>query len=367
MRKFSLFLGRFFTVILAILFVVTLTLVLVLYGSSRRLFDPNLYNKAFSNLDIYQKIPAFASHFLPTKILVLNSCADYELNCENTPAGSRLPSFSIKLAPEDWQTLLEISLPRQEMQALVEAALDNFSLVLYGNANLVEIPIYSVKGNFTGTPGEQGLTRFFNALPACSLQETAQLDIPNQTSITMPLCKPPDETLNLLIPDLLMQLKPYVDNKLPDGIKISLPASSLASLRRGLGVWTWIPLLPVLLLLGVIWLGGRSLKSGLRLGGSLLFISGLLALALGLILRFGANAALGLFLGFQNPDIWTPDMVSSLRQLGAYLLVRLTDLMIYPALSLLLIGLLAWIGSGLIRKNAGGPVSHPPAAPVEGS
>ena len=179
MHKFSLFLGKFFTGILAVLFVVTLTLVLVLYAPSRRLFDPNLYDKALSDLDVYQKIPAFASHFLPTKILVLDSCADYELNCENTPAGTPLPSFSIKLAPENWQALLEISLPRQQIQPLVGAGLDNFSLVLHGNANLIEIPIFTVKDNFAGTPGEEGLTRFFNALPACSPEETAQLYIPN--------------------------------------------------------------------------------------------------------------------------------------------------------------------------------------------
>ena len=365
LRKFFLFLGKFFTIIFAVLFVITLTLVLILYGPSRLLFDSNLYKKALSDLDIYQKIPAFTSHFLPSNI-ILDPCADFRENCGNTPAGTPLPSFSIKLSPENWQALLEIFLPPQDIQTSIGAALDRFSLVMHGNANQIDIPIDMVKGNLTGTVGEQGLFRFFNSLPLCSTEETAKLGIPNPTSIIVPLCKPPDELLNLLIPDLLKQVKPYI-NRIPDGMNISMPASTLADIQLGLSSLAWILLLPMLFLLGVIWLGVRSLKSGLNLGGILLLISGLLALGVGLIFRFGAKAALDLFLGFQNTAIWTPELISFLRQLGAYLLNHLTDLMIYPSLILILIGLLVWIGSALIRKKAIEPVFRPPDAPVEGS
>ena len=365
MRKISLFWGKFFTVIFSVLFVVTSTAVLILYGPYRLLFNSSLYKNALSDLDVANKIPPIASNFLPSDI-TLNPCADFQENCGNTPAGFILPSFSMNLTPVNWQALQEIFLPPDEIQTLMGIAFDRFLLLKQGNVNQISIPIDMVKGNFTGTGGERGLWRFFNSLPLCSAAETAQLSIPNPTSIIVPLCKPPDELLNLLIPDLLEQIKPYV-NRIPDGMNISMPSSTLVDIRLGLSFLAWMSLLPLLFLLGVTLLCVRSLKNGLRLSGILFFISSLLVLGVGLTFRFGAKATVEPVLELQTTAISTPELISLLRQLGEYLIYHLTAWIINPALILSLIGLLAWLGSVLIRKKAVEPVFRPPDAPVEGS
>lgn len=366
MRKFYLFLGKFFIVIFAILFVISLTLVLILYGPGRLLFQSRLYKSALSDLEVYEKIPVIASNFLPSNIFI-NPCADYQENCRNTPTETPPPSFSIKLTTENWQSLLEIFLPPAEIQTMTESTLDRLFVYLHGNVDQISISMVMLKDNLTGTAGEQGLHLFFNTLPPCSEAETAQLSIPNPTSVTVPLCKPADELLNLLIPKLRLQLEPYIE-KIPDEIIISLPATSLSDIRLSLGFLTWIPwipLLPLPFLLIVTLLGVRSFKSGLRLWGILLFISGLLACGVGLAFRLGAQAALDLVLGLQNTAILTPEIISLGRQLGEYLIYHLTDWIIYPALLLFLIGLVAWIGSALIRKRTDGSALLPTDIPLE--
>ena len=363
MRKFYLFLGKFFTVIFAIFFVITSTVVLIQYGPVRLLSHSSLYKTALSDLDVYKKIPATTSNFLPSHIL-LDPCTDYQENCGHTPAGTALPSYSIALSPENWKAFLEIFLPPAEIQAMTESAIENLFVFLDGNVDQISIPLDMLKGNLTGVAGEQDLYRFFNALPPCNDVETSQLSVPNLTSVTVPLCNPADELLTLLIPNLRQQIEPYI-NTIPDGINISLPSTTLADIRLDLGLMNWIPLLPLLFLLGITLLGVRSLKKGLRLGGILLLISSLLALGVGLTIRFEAKTALDLILGFQNTAILTPELISLLHQLGEYLLYHLTDWIIYPALVLFLIGLVAWIISALIRKKASGSVLLPTDIPLE--
>ena len=355
--------GKFFIVIFAILFVITSTFVLILYGPSRLLFQSGLYKRAFIDLSVYEKVPALASNFLPSNKL-LDSCADYQENCGNTPTVSSPPSFFIKLTPENWQGLLKIIFTPSEIQSTTESALDNLFVYLHGNADQISISTGMLKDNLTGAAGEQALHKFFSSQQPCSQAEATLLNVPYPTRVTVPLCKPNDESLNSLVPKLGLQLGPYV-NGIPDEIAISLPATSLSKIRFAIGALDWIPLLPLLFLLGATLLGVRSLKSGLQMWGILLFISGLLSLGAGLAFRFEAKAALNAVLGLQNSAILTSELISLLRQLGEYLLYRLADWIIYPALFLFLVGLLAWVGSAMIGKKAGGSALHPTNKPLE--
>jgi hypothetical protein len=105
----------------------------------------------------------------------------------------------------------------------------------------------------------------------------------------------------------------------------------------------------------------------LRWWGILFFITGLLAFGIGLAFRLGAKAALDMVLAFQNTAFLPPDLVSLVRQLGEYLLNHLTVWIIYPALLLFFIGLVAWTGSAFIRKNTRRFASLPPETPLKSS
>lgn len=363
MHKFYRFVGRFFTVISAILFVITLAITLILYGPGRLVFHSDLYKNVLSDLDVYEKIPAIARNFLPAS-LQINPCSEDPDTCSLTPTDITSSSIILNLTPEDWQALLEILLPQTEIKTTTESALDGLFAFLHGDSDQISVSMGVFKDNLTGTAWEDKLHLFFTSQPPCNEAEEAELSTPYQPGATIPLCKPTDVLLNPLISNLRLLLEPHI-NKIPDEIAIRMTPTTLKEIRLGIDFVGWMPLIPLLFLIGVAFIRRRSLKSGLNLWGTLFFIGSLFALAVGLAFRFGAKAILDLVLGFTSTDILTPDLINIIRQLEEYLLDHLTDWIIYPALLILLLSLAAWISSALIRKNGRGTTQLPSEPPTE--
>jgi hypothetical protein len=365
LHNFTLFLSKFFALVCSVLFVITATLVLVFYGPYRQITNPSLNKKIFASLDIYQEIPEFASQFLPPDVTI-RPCDGALESCDNTLIGDNAQTIVINLAPENWQTLLEIFLPAEEMKALTETVLDQSFMFIHGDINQISIPIEMVKSDFAIAVEEGGLHKFLNFLPLCSEAEIAQVIISDLPKINIPLCKPPETILNLLDPILLIQANSYITS-LPDGMNISLPASTLAGIRLVMTLLAWLPVLPLPFLLVAIWLGARSIKGRFRLAGILVFISGLLSLGVGLISRFGSKTILDMLPGIPNLTDWPPELANFIRHFGEYLLQHLAIWIIYPALILLLIGLLVWIGLILMPQKIKTPPAPSPDIRVEES
>lgn len=252
LRKFYLFVARFFAVIFAILFVITATLVVILFGPGRQLFHSSLYKNALSNLDVYRKIPEIASDYLSSSILI-NPCGENPDSCENNPTEITLPSFLINLPAEDRQALLKIFLPPAEIQTMTESTLDGLFSFLHGDSDQISVSMGVLKDNLTGTAGEDALNLFITSLPPCSEAEAAKLSVIDTTIEIVALCKPHDELLSLIISNLRQQLELTMVN-IPDVIVFSLPytptgASTdgvsfgedpLTDIRLGLNFLPWI-------------------------------------------------------------------------------------------------------------------------------
>lgn len=362
LRKFYPFIGKFFTVIFAVLFVITSTLVLLLFGPSRLLIHSTLYKNALSELDIYKRTPLIASNILPSKI-ILDPCGIEPISCENTPTENRLPSYSINLTPKNWQVLLEDLLTPEEIQTIAESNLDVLFAFLPSNNDQIIVSMGMLKENIKGITEEDTLQLFFASLPFCSEAGAPEISVSIPTIVNVRLCKSADESAIPQNENFRHQLELYID-KIPDGIALSMPSATLKEIRRGINFTAWLPLLPLPFLLGVTLLGVRSLKNGLRTWGILFFLSGLLALAAGLIFRFGEKAILSLVPGLVNFPSPTSELI---HDLGRYLLNHLTDWIIYPALIIFFIGLATWISSALIWKNTKESASFPPDASPETS
>lgn len=357
LRKFYLFLGKLFTVIFAILFVITTTLLLILFGPYRLLNNPALYKNALSDLDVYGKIPAIVSNLLPSSILI-DPCGERPDPCGNIPAENRLPSYSINLTPKNWQVLFEILLTPEEIKTIAESNLDVLFAFLPSNNNQIIVSMGKLKENIKGITEEASLQLFFSSLPFCSEAGAPEISVTIPTIVNVRLCKSDEESSIPQNENFRHQFELFID-KIPDGIALSMPSATLKEIRRGINFTSLLPLLPLPFLLGVTLLGVRSIKNGMRTLGILFFLSGLLALAAGLICRSGEKAILSLVPGLVN----FPSPISELiHDLGRYLLNHLTDWIIYSALIIFIIGLTTWISSALIWKNTKESASFPPDA-----
>jgi hypothetical protein len=382
LRKFFSFLGKFLTVVFAFLFFITCTLVLIIFGPYRLLLQSSIYKDALTDLDAYNKIPSIASDYLPT-IVKTSSCLENQANCGKFPDENGIPPFVIKPTPENWQVLLEIFLPPGEIHTLTESTIDRLFEFINGDTGQIGISLVGLKNNLSGTAGEQGIQRFLHSLPPCSETQIAQLDVLDQSIIDIPICQPSDENLNLLMSNddfdwvkpadqiekgtsltwlvaiIYQQLEPNI-NKIPDGVNISLPPETLADIRFGIRLLAWLPALPLLFLLITLLLGANSINNGFRLLGILVFFSSLLPLCIGLAFRFGARTIPELVPGLVITTKLTSELVLFFCQLGEFFIFQLSGWVYYPALSLFLIGLLAWIGSALISKRTGKSLTGSP-------
>jgi hypothetical protein len=333
-----------------LLFVITSIVVLISYGPARILLKPDLYQKAFSDLDIYESMPEIASNLLPQIFQVDIPCEQPE-SCGNFPVEGDLQTFTVSLAPEDWQALLEIVLSPVKVQAVVEPAFEELFAFLHGDMGQINVSLGVFNIRMTSISWKGTIHRYITSLPPCTQDELTELSITFATSVVVPHCKPPKELLDPLLSGLIQQMQPTIE-KIPDAVVINLPPTTLAQIRLILLILAWIPAIPLLFLLGVLLLDRRSLKMELCSWGILFMISGLIPLSLGLVLRFETGKALQMVLGFQNIDL-SSDLSTLFLRLGEYLLVPLAEWIIYPAFILSAIGLLAMIASVLIRKRSG--------------
>lgn len=350
MRKILHLAGRFFTAFFAFLFVVSLVIVIIWYGVIRQLSQTHFYTQALSDLDVYSRLPILASDLLPSKIPI-DPCLVVPSFCGNTSATTGFPSISVSVTPRDWQVILEMLLPPEQIKIMVDSVLDQGIALIFGDSERIRLPLMELKSNLGGLSGEARIEQLIAKLPSCD-ETVIQKFIAFAPDLTIPICIPPFLTESLT-PQVLQQYLYMI----PDVLVISLPPATLASKRLILHCLAWLPVVPLLFLIFVALFGIRSFKGGIRWGGFLLFLGGLLALVVGAVLRFSAAGMVSLFFGLKT------DRESGLsdfsRQLGEYCLNHLSGGIILPAFVILLVGLLLWTGSALMQNRAGGLPKSP--------
>jgi len=281
--------------------------------------------------------------------------------------GSGMPPFMQNLTAADWQAILTILLPPGDLQTMTESALDQIFAYLNGGTDRVTVPLVKLKERLTGPTGTDLIMQMINSLPSCTEQEMAQMTSGTSNG-GMVLCKPPEDALAAVIPQLQEQLN-VVASQLPDEAAIIKPPSPGAP-SFGTGpigvdpittfrmVRLMIPLtllLPLAFLLLVTLFAVRSLKSWMRWWGIPIFVSGALALGLGVSALPALNVAFT-FIGIP-PSIPT-DIARIGLDLVRSIVLTISERIDLQAIILLAFGLAAWIGSCFIKTK------HKPDVPV---
>ncbi len=343
MRNFWMTVARFIAIILAIAFVLTAILAVILVNIDRQLLRVDAYKNALATENVYTRLPGIIAGQLVASINY-NPCQVNPLACEgasaqftncaktalgdsryqslmssgaqisdtdrqliqacidqfepslppeqtggNTPGGP--PAFLKSLGQSNIETIVTTLLPADEMQAMTEATLNQIFDYLNGQRGTATINLVSLKQRIAGIAGLDVILQIIRAQPPCTVSLVEQLVaslLNGQMDIL--LCNPPDIVLTLLTSTIQSQLAVYA-NHIPDQIVIlsSTPGSNqgplggsdpTSVLRLVRMIMRLSPIVPVILLMLVTLLVVRSLKGWMRWWGISFFSAGLFTIVL---------------------------------------------------------------------------------------
>ena len=354
LSKSLLFLAGLIAILFSIAFVLSSTIALISYNLGDQLLNSGLYKQALRNINAYDSIPSVANSLLDVYGSVANLHGSTLL----------LPSFLENLPAVNRRSFLAEVLSAADTQRIVESALDQFFAFIHGDADHISLSISDIKTNYAEAATDSALKGLISALPPCGANEVAGI-LAGSIDGSSPSCNPPAELLDTYISLLRLESETFRKN-IPVKFVLSLPSSAatacpsrefpcdglISNIRLIPVIIRWLPLLPVLFLLGIAILKMRSLKSMLTWWGIPVFFTGLLCLLLGLAIHSIAPIILDILIGFLKNSLLSNDLEHLIRQLGEYLLQHSTEWIIYEAVGLLVLGLAAWITSAFIHDKS---------------
>jgi hypothetical protein len=433
MGKFFTVIARFFASIFSILFVITTILALLLTTINRQMFNANLYKNALAEQNIYERFPSTLGIIL-TSSISFNPCAGNPMACEDispelkacyeqavgneryitlaggqdqptdaeqariqacldqydSPAqtatlggsggGNWMPSFLQNLTAENWQAILTILLPPDNLQTMTESTLDQMFAYLNGETDTVTVPLDKLKERLTDPAGIDLIMQLINSQPPCTEQVLEQLVqmVSGTSNGGMVLCKPPEvlvpivvlllqEQLNAVatqLPDKATIIKPPPPGTIPPGTS-PFGADPLTTVRIIRLMMRLSPLLPLAFLLLVTLFAVRSIKSWMRWWGIPIFVSGTVALSVGISALPALNMAWIMYIVPRIPPFIPADIAGIGQELARSIAHTITEMIGLWAIILLAVGLAMWIGSYFFKtKNATAmPVTPPTPAP----
>jgi hypothetical protein len=286
-----------------------------------------------------------------------------------------MPPFMQNLKASDWEIIISILLPADELQTITENILDQMFTYLNGETDNVSVSLVRLKERLTGQAGQDAVRQLIAAQPPCTVEQLAQMAA-SMLGVGggMVICAPPEEILAILMPQLQNQLAALV-TQIPDKAMIIKPSSQPAQPGGGpLGndpitvirtvrlVLRLSPLLPLGLLLLVTLFGVRSLKGWLRWWGIPFFFAGAIALAPGIAMLPALNWAWNNFVVPRIPPYLSADVANIGHELATYIIHGLSEQIILQTAILLAVGLAMWVGSCFIKTRAAEstPATPPP-------
>jgi hypothetical protein len=292
--------------ILAILFVITALVALILFNVERELFNPELYKDAMAELEFYDELPGLLAEQLQFG-MTYNPCEEDPSQCEGEgppddgDGEGGPPEFFQNLTTEDWERLLTGLVPGAWLRTQAEGIIDQLFAMLESGEVGTEIMVSMVglKAHMLGDDGMDAILGLIRAQPPCTseqMMQLGQLEIDMSTVSMLLMCSPPPEFIDELLPQMRPILEEVVGG-INDEVNLM---DSLGGMGGGEGepqptpadgdgdfsfeTFRWVrlanrlsPLLPLVLLLLVTLFGVRSLKGFFLWWGIPLLIVGVIA------------------------------------------------------------------------------------------
>jgi hypothetical protein len=264
-------LGRFLAAICAVLFIISTALVLLLFNIERKAFSSATYKQAFEAQRLYERMPAFLATALTSSIAQMINPVPF------------LQALTI----EDWQNMIRMLLPPEQLKAMTNNALDATFDYLNGRSSSVLISLQPLKAQLAGPSGLNVVMQILSLQPACTAEQlllVAQGLLGNQFI----LCSPPPEAVGLMtsfIQSQLQNMTAPIPNEvtLIPGTLSSTPYDPRRVLNVVRSVIRFSPILPVLLLFGIALFAVRGLVDWFTWWGWPFFLAGYISTVVAMV------------------------------------------------------------------------------------
>lgn len=269
------------------------------------------------------------------------------------------PRYLQNLTVTNWEEIILAIMPPEELQRLVEDALDQIFSFLSGQRLQVSLPMDSVKERIVGEGGLNALLEIIRAQPPCNAEEIAALEhLVAGYSGQVSLCRPPEDLLERMRPMLQDQLN-QIATQIPAQVEIiNAQTTDRGTAGSGSGfrfvrlMMRFTPHLALFFLLLVTFLAVRTPKSWMRWWGIPTFLAGLLTMILAVTLAAIFEQTWISMLSNNLPPYLSLSTVDLGREIVGYLIHGVLEGIALGGVILGALGLAAWIGSYFVRLNA---------------
>lgn len=330
-------LKKILAVLCAILFVFTAVIALLLFNIDRKAFTAETYQKAFAQDDFYKKIPALMAE---------------AIRSSNTDQ-SGFPLVMQSMSADAWEAFFRALLPPEMLETIGNEALNSTFAYLNMQTDSAQVNLAPLKAGMAGDAGVQAVFTILGTQPDCSLNQIAQMTLGMLSGGEIEFCNPPADLRPALAPIIQSQLQVAAAAIQDNVIIMSAPPQNdpRQRLKSARFFMRLSPILPLAFLLGLTILVVRSLKNWLGWWGVPFFITGLLALVMGLLGAPVFGAMLQRALVNRMPAYLPVIFLDSASDLASAMLKALLTPVLWQGLLLALLGLGMVTGSYFVKAQ----------------
>ena len=279
--------------IFAFIFVLSMTGVIYTYFPIGSLLNPEFYQQAMLDVNIYQRLPETLANRL---------AADLTTKAGDSDSGIPL----LILTNQEWESILGDLIDPKWLQSQSEQVIDQIFYVLLESPDPVNTPVelsvLEIKESIAGPAGTQAINKIIEAQPPCNLDQLVslvQVGLGMESAVESILCRPPDFILSEInpvvesiltvtvaqIPDTLLFYIPFSQledqpNVTERAVETEYIPEVLQKIRQVNTARAWFPMLPLVSLALMTLAAVRSLKEFMAWWGGVFFSAGLLSLIL---------------------------------------------------------------------------------------
>jgi hypothetical protein len=301
-------------------FLLTILLIPVLFTLTLNftLFNQRMVKQVLVDQQVYEQLPQTIIQIMVTKI--------------GSESGNTLLS---QLDSDQMARLISTLLPEDYFRTQVEMNVDSVFSVL--NLETTElnfaVDLQPIKDYLNSTSGQSAFFNYLNTLPECSLDQVAAIIQATQESnptTTITLCKLPEEAMQLAQP-VFSQMTVQFSESLPDKINLasktetglgeqitsSIPYQIYKSARQIMDILPWII---GLLVVVIVLLTLRSIKTMLKLLGIPMIISGVVSGFGAFLFGYGGSALIPptLFANGQLGEMFKQIVMAMITEVGHF-------------------------------------------------
>jgi hypothetical protein len=340
MIKIFRFFGKLVASILVLLFLLSALISILLLSFESQLLNPDFYLEVFEEVDFFDRLPEIAAVQIQYT-MGYSPCLEDPADCENdeldfSSSQGGPPSYFQALSEKDWELLLTGLLPQEWLEDQIQEITGNlFNALESGEGDLtIKISMVELKNNLSGEAGVEAIAQLLEAQPECSkddlLEMTRILEGREEVGKDFLTCRPPDDFLENHAPQLEVILRRSLRD-VPDEIDLGKGlfdaggSGNQAALINIFGydlprymLFRWIqwgirmsPLFCVTLLLVIALLAVHSYKALGVWWGYPLAISGLIGIALAMLIGPLTNFLTNTFLADKDMAGISPIMIET--------------------------------------------------------